>query len=149
MSSTRIRGQEVLIQVSVNNEPQAGSFFKVRDFKISERGDIVEESYLGEVADDLDYQHHGFDGSFTIDNEDALALAFMASIVALEEASEAHPDIVITATYVYRDPSITGVVEIYSDCFMRLSEQNVGGRKEYVQSSFEFKAKTRQLMAVG
>lgn len=146
MGSKRIRGQEALVQVSLDGELQVGTFFKVRDFRVSERGDLVEESYLGELADDLDYQHHGFDGSFTLDNEDAGTIAFLADIVSREQAAEEHPDIVITVTYIYRDPGLDPVTESYSDCVMRRSEQTIGGRKEYVQSSFEFKARTMQVL---
>ena len=146
MGSKRIRGQEALVQVSIDGELQIGSFFKVRDFRTSERGDLVEESYLGELADDLDYMHHGFDGSFTLDNEDAGTLAFLADIVAREQSAEEHPDIVVTVTYIYRDPNLDPVTESYSEVVMRRSEQAIGGRKEYVQSTFEFKARTMQVL---
>ena len=146
MGSRRIRGQEALIQVSVDGELQTGTFFKVRDFRTTERGDLVEEAYLGELADDLDYQHHGFDGSFTLDNEDGSTLEFLADIIAREQNAEEHPSIVITVTYIFRDSDSQTLTEAYSDCVMRRSEQSIGGRKEYVQSSFEFKAKTMQVI---
>lgn len=142
--SSRIRGQEALLTVTVDGERQEGSFFKVRDFRVTPRTDIIEEDYLGELKSDLDIQHHGFDGSFTVDNEDALTISYLSEIIAREENHERHPSIVISVEYVYREPGNLGQIEAYSDCFLKVSEQSIGGRKEYVQTSFEWKAKERQ-----
>lgn len=142
--SARIRGQEALIQITVDDEPRAGSFFKVKDFRSTPRTDLTEEPYLGEQTDDLDTQHHGFDITFSVDNQDAETLRLLDLIVANEEAHIAPPDVVIAVTYLYREPGQLNQTEQYSDGVIKVAEQGIGGRKEYITTGFEAKFKTRQ-----
>ena len=144
--SFRIRGQEALVQINVDGQPQVGSFLKVRDLRITPRMDLMEESYLNEAADDLDIQHHGYDFSFTVDNIDDETLKFLDNIVLREFAHISHPNIVMSVTYSYREPGTTNRTELFMDIVMKISEQSIGGRKEYVQTSFEGKAKTKLLL---
>ncbi len=133
-----------MLQITVDSEQQEGSFFKVRDFRVTPRTDLVEESYLGELTDDLDVQHHGFDGSFTVDNEDERTLSFLSNLIVREENHEAPSDIKIAVEYLYREPGVLATRVTYFAAVMKVAEQGIGGRKEYVQTSFEWKAKSRE-----
>lgn len=144
--SARIRGQEITVRIAVDGQVQEGSFFKVTEFSTTPRADITEESFLGELEDDLDFQHHGFDFSFSIQNEDARPLEFLSSLIDREQDALPHPDITITVIYNYRDSNVQDRVEVYHDVFLKVNEQSFGGRKEYVTTSFEGKAKRRSLL---
>lgn len=153
--ASRIRGQEALLQISVTDDSLAsfeleglltGSFTKVRDLTITQRMDIVEENYLNETFADLDQQLHGYDLSFTIDETDQQALKFM-SLAAYNEENHLPPPLVnITVTYFYRDGQNTSASEVYQDCILKQNDRSIGGRTEYIQNSFEAKAKRRTLI---
>jgi hypothetical protein len=146
--SQRIRGQEISIRVAVDGRVQRGSFFKVTEFAVTPRTDLMEEGFLGELEDDLDIQHHGFDLSFTIQNQDQAALNYLSQIVALEQGHEQHPDIDITVFYAYRgEQGAEDQIEVYHDVFLKVNETSFGGRKEYVTTSFEGKCRRRSLLA--
>ena len=146
--SARLRGSEATISIAVDDGtgafiPQVGSFFKVRDFRNTPRVDLVEEDYLGEVASDLDVQYHGFDGSFTIDMNDRSALDFLSNLVADEQNQVKPRAVLVMVQYKFRDGQLP-IREVFSEAVMKPSEHGLGGRKEYIQTSFEFKAKQRQ-----
>lgn len=157
--SSRIRGQEMSLSISVQDEfaaafqifgQLAGSFFKVRDWTLTPRTDLVEESYLGENFDDLDIQHHGFDFAFTVDELDAAAINFLSLLTFKEENALPPPIIGVSATYIYREqtlvtPTLPHTV-LLSQCVLKQSERSVAGRKEYIQNSFEGKAKQRKVI---
>jgi hypothetical protein len=145
--SQRIRGAEVTIRISVDSETQEGSFFKVTEFTSTPRTDLVEEDFLGELESDLDIQHHGWDFSFTIQNEDQAPLEFLSTIVDREQNQESHPDITMTVIYAYREPGASNRVEVYHDVFLKVNEQGFAGRKEYVTTGFEGKCKRRSLLS--
>lgn len=139
--STVIRGQEVSVQFSVDGVPQSGSFTKLKEFRVSERGEIRELDYLGESTSDLDFQHHGYDISFTVDNEDASTIDYLLSIVAREKSGLAHPKVNMTVVTRYRNPSVASTTVVYKSVVMRAVEHGFSSRKENVTTSFEAKAK--------
>ncbi len=142
----RIRGQEVTIRIAVDGETLTGSFFKCTDFSTTVRSDITETEFLGELESDLDFQHHGFDFGFSIHEEDAQALDYLNTIIEREQAALQHPDITVTVIHQYRDPSVRTKVEVFHDCYLKVNESGFGGRKEFITTSFEGKAKRRSLM---
>lgn len=145
--SQRIRGAEVTIRISVDSELQEGSFFKVTEFTSTPRTDLVEEDFLGELESDLDIQHHGWDFSFTVQNQDETPLEFLSTIIDREQNQERHPDITMTVIYAYREPDASNRVEVYHDVFLKVTEQGFSGRKEYVTTGFEGKCKRRSLLS--
>lgn len=138
--SLRIRGQEVTLRVAVDGQIQEGSFFKATDFTLTERGDLMEEDFLGELESDLDYQHHGYDLSFTVQHQDRKVIDFLQTIVAREANAQAHPTITITVIYAYRTGD-TPAIHVLQEVFLRPTEISFGGRKEYVSTPFEGKCK--------
>jgi hypothetical protein len=157
--SSRIRGQEATVRIKVADEfaaafgifgQLAGSFFKVREFTLTPRTDLVEQEYLGEDFDDLDVQHHGFDFSFTIDELDNAAINFLSLIVFKESAKLPPPVISVAVTYIYRETAIVAPTLPHTEeligCVMKQADRTIGGRKEYIQNSYEGKAKLRQVL---
>lgn len=146
--SLRLRGQEATIRVTVDGFTQSGSWFKVKDFTATPRQDLTEEDYLGELESDLDIQHHGYDLGFSVDIQDRKVIDFITNIVSREQLQQAHPAITITVIYAYRANNGNPVAESYYDVFLKVNETSVGGRKEYISSSFEGKAKKRAVLSI-
>lgn len=139
--SQRVRGQEVTLQVIVDGDVKKGTFTKAMNFNLTPRTDVVETPFLGEVEDDLDIQHHGFDFDFELHQQDDKAYALMQTIVGREQDRLAHPNVNVVVTIGFRslsEPSVTFVLE---QCFMKMDSFGFGGRKEYVTSKFSGKCK--------
>ncbi len=153
--SSRIRGQEAAINITVADEfvipfglegLLTGSFTKIRDFTITPRIDQTEEPYIGETFDDLDQQLHGYDFGFTIDELDTQAVDLL-SLLAFKEGSNLPPPVItVSVSYIYREPNILPRTEILMECILKPSERSIGGRKEYIQNTYEGKCKNRQVI---
>jgi len=147
--SLRIRGAEATLRITVDGESQTGSWLKVKDFKSSARQDIVETDYLGELETDLDLQHHGFDLSFSVDIQDRKVMDFLTKVVDREAIQRAHPSITINVIYAFRGNNGEPVSETFYNVILKVNETSAGGRKDYVNTSFEGKAKKRQVLVLG
>jgi len=141
--STRIRGQEVTLRVTVDGVTLAGSMLKVVDFTATPRSELTESPMLGELEDDIDIQHSGWDMSWTIHERDAVALDLMDSIIRREQDGDQHPQITITVIRAFRDPGVANRVHVYHQCILKSDSENVGGRKEYNTVPFSAKARRR------
>ncbi|HUS27608.1 MAG TPA: hypothetical protein VMZ53_03845 [Kofleriaceae bacterium] len=144
--SQKMRGQELTMRIAVDGVVQPGSMFKLTDFTATPRTEIVEDDYLGEKETDLDIQHHGWDGAFNVDYEDAQAILLCEDILGRESNNEQHPRITITVIYTFRDPTVRGKIAVYRDVFLKQDEESAGGRKEKVKGKFSFKCKSRVIM---
>jgi hypothetical protein len=145
MSNLSIRGQEATLRVAVDGEVQTGSFFNVNDLTVSERGELKEVAYLGELVDKVDYQHNGWDLSFSVNVQDDKALDFLTDIVDREHSAVNHPNITITVMYKFRDGTATRV-EVFYNCALRVNETSFGSRTDYIKTSFEAKAERRTVL---
>lgn len=144
--SQKMRGQELTMRIAVDGVLQNGSMIKLTDFTATPRTDIVEDDYLGEKETDLDIQHHGWDGSFNIDYEDAKGIELCEEILGRESNNEQHPRITITVIYTFREAGQRGKIGVYRDVFLKQDEEGAGGRKEKVKGKFSFKCKKRVIM---
>ncbi len=143
---TRIRGQEATIRISTVdhlgvNLPLEGSFFKVRDFTWNVDDEIKKDGFLGEIADDLDHQVHGFDGSFSIDKADGAATAYTRRLVAASLASVAPPIATIMVISKFRDVGIPRDKVIFAEGILRMATEAIASRKDFVNNAFEWSAK--------
>ena len=136
--SLRQRGIEITVRISVDGQVQTGSFFKVKSMTITPRGEITEEDYLGEDVSDLDQRHDGYDFAFEIDEQDSKSIRYVDTLVAREEAHTKQPDITITVLNRYREAGERSVAEVLYDV-----QRGFSGRKEYVGSKYEGKAKKK------
>ena len=139
--SQRIRGAEASLNLIVDGDLKGGSFAKVKSFNLTPRTDVVETSYLGEVEDDLDVQHHGYDFDFEIDQLDAKAYDLLQVIVAREKLRLPHPAINLVATLRFRSLLEPSKVFVLESCFIKLDAFSFAGRKEYIGAKFSGKCK--------
>ena len=147
--SARIRGQEIAARLSFEGQPLGGSFFKITEFTATPRSDLTEEPFIGELEDDLDFQHHGWDFSFTVQIDDHQTIDFLTRIVTREQDAAPHPKIVLTLFYTFREPSALPRTAVYRDVFLKVSEEGFSGRKDFVTNGFEGKAKKRIMFGPG
>lgn len=145
--SAKLRGQEARIFVSVEGQPQKGSWFKVTDFTVRPRQDIVEDDYLGEDETDLDFQHHGYDVSFTCHQVDASQEQYLQDLVDNEKQHRRPLRVTITVLYTYREPGAGGRAAVYHSGLLKMNESGFKGRKERVSVEMDGKFKTRELIA--
>lgn len=145
MSDT-LRGQEITIRIAVDGQVQTGSFFRVTEFSVTERGDLTEEDYLGEDESEIDYQHHGFDFSFGVNLRDAKTLEFLRDLIDRQRTRRAYPAITMTVFYNFRGGGDRDRVEVYNRVFLRPTERGFSGRKEHVTERFEGKCRAVNLM---
>lgn len=145
----RIRGQEITIQFFADGVRLGGSFYKVTDFTATPRTDLNEEDFLGEDASDIDTQHHGWDFSGTLHNVDAATINFLSNLVDREVGQLQPQEIVVNVTRKFREPTAVPrvVTENYYGAQMKLTEDGFSGRKDYVTTGFEGKAKYRRVFA--
>lgn len=146
--SARIRGEEVTIRVAVDGDPIPGSMFKVEDFTITPRTDLVEDDFLGETESDLDIQHHGFDLAWSIQTQDARAIDLCDDIIGREQNNLQHPDITITVMYAYRERGERARALVFRGCFLKEDETGHGGRKDRVVVKYQAKAKRRSTLTL-
>ena len=142
----RIRGQEATIRITTVNSlgvvlPLVGSFFKVRDFTWNPNGEIKADGFVGEVADDLDHQNHGFTGSFSIDKADSAATDYTRLLIAADLSSIAPPIATIMVTYKFRDQGVPREKLIFAEGILMMASESIAGRKEFVNNAFEWQAK--------
>jgi hypothetical protein len=147
--SQRLRGQEAQLRVAVDGVVQPGSMFKVKDFEFTPRQDITETPFCGEDEDDLDFQHHGWDLSWSIEMQDAVALDLMTKIIQRELDHGAHPKITVTVIYTFREGALAGggrVVSYHTDMKLKQGAEGAGSRKDYVGVKYEAKCKKRDVL---
>jgi len=139
--SQRIRGQEATIQVIVDGDLKSGSFAKLTSFNLTPRTDLVETPFLGEVEDDLDIQHHGYDFDFELHQQDSKAYDLLQTIVEREQDRLIHPSVNLVVTMAYRSVTEPARTFILEKCFMKLDSMGFGGRKDYITAKFSGKCK--------
>lgn len=140
------RGQEGTLRITVDGVVQAGSFVKVKNFKVTPQTTISRQQYLGEDKADLDISHDGVDFSFEVDNVDAKTLEFLHTIVTREENRLAHPVINLAFISKYRAGSAPTKTLVMYESFMKVDDHNVGGRTEIVTTSFSGMSKRSALV---
>jgi len=141
--TTRIRGQEITVTISVDGQQLEGSMFNVESFTLTPRQEVIAQGFLGRTADEHDFRHDGYDFSFTVQEQDPAVQNFLTDIVSRNDTQERHPTITIAVRRTWRNPSIAPTTEILSDVFMKLDESSFADRKEYVTSTFSGSCKTR------
>lgn len=146
--STRIRGAEVTLRLAVDGVVQNGSMVKVTEFTAAPRQDLEELDYLGEDESEIDFQHHGYDLSWSVDMKDEIPLQILQDLVARQTSRDKHPRIVMTVIYNFRSGSGgSNHTEVYHRLKLKISEQGFGGRKESVKVGFEAKGRKKSLVS--
>lgn len=145
--STRIRGQEVTLRLTVDGKVLKGSMIKVTEFTANPRQDLEELPYMGEDEDEIDFQHHGYDLSWTVDVNDEIPLELLQTLIQRQVDRDSHPRISMAVIYNFRKGSGgKNKVEIYHKLKIKVSEQGFQGRKESVTVGFEAKGRKKSLV---
>lgn len=142
--SLRTRGAETFVQLVFDGQLLAGSFSQVENFKVTPRADLTDTGFLGETEDEPDIMFHGYDFSFSIQEQDNAAFDIWDQVVANLAAGIALPVIDVMVVKRYRDPGVKAVTHTYQRCVLKLDSQDHGSRKDYLKSMFSGKCKTRK-----
>lgn len=140
-ASTRIRGQEVTLQMVVNGQLKAGSFTQVESFKWTPRDELSESDFMGEHESENDFMHHGVDFNFVCHEKDSAITDLYLTLVENDRQGLAHPVINMIAIYKYRDQSQPSKTLLFQNCVVKLDDSDFGDRKSYVKNSFSGKCK--------
>jgi hypothetical protein len=146
--SLKTRGRGANIRITADGDLQAGSMIKVRDFTATPRSTIDEDDYLGEDETDLDFQHHGWDVSFSIDTIDDASINYVDDQITRFQKHQRPADITMTVIYTFSDPSIPGRAALFHLGFVKQDEESFGGRKEIIRGKYSGKFKRRELLNV-
>ncbi len=140
--SQRNRGSEITAQVLVDGDLKGGSWTKVLDFELSPKQDVTETGFLGELEDDHDFQHMGYDFSFTCQEIDQKLRDVMLDLVAREQARAAYPAIQIVITIKHRAGQNGQEVMVLENCVMKFDSISWSNKKDYVTTKISGKCKT-------
>lgn len=136
-----IRGQEVSVTLVLDGVPQGGSFAKMEQFTATPNTELQANDYIGEVLQVPDKQHHGWDFNWTMREQDRRVLDAYQEILDAEEESRPQPVVHIVITTKYRSPEEPSTTIVIQDAVLKLDSYDIGGRAEYVKSTWSGKAR--------
>lgn len=139
----RIRGQETSLTFVVDGVQKDGSFSKVRNWKITPRAELTESDFVGEDESEIDFMHHGFDGSCDVDMLDDGVLSLYDLCVERQRAKLPQPQITVIALHKFRSVSMAPRTDVCVGVKLKLDGHEVGDRKSYVKDSISFKFKRK------
>lgn len=142
-TSESLKGEHHTISIIIDGVTQAGSFAKLESFDWRPDAEIKKSDFVGEESSEGDLQYNGADFSFAIQEKDAAPLQFWDSIVAKIQNGEMSPDIVVSVTKSYRDPSMIPKTIVFESAVIKLDSMSVK-RKEFTMYNFSgFASKAR------
>lgn len=139
--SQRNRGSEITAQVIIDGDLLKGSWAKVMEWNISPRQEISETGFMGEIEDDLDFSHHGYDFDMSFQEIDGSLRDVLIQFVALEQSRGRYPDVQIVLTFKHRagqDGSETIVLENVKFKFDSISGAS---KKDFINTKISGKFK--------
>lgn len=139
--SQRNRGSEITAQVIIDGDLKGGSWAKVLEWTITPRQEVSETGFAGELEDDLDFSHHGFDFDMSFQEIDGKLRDVLIDLVAREKARAKYPDIQIILTFKHRagqDASETVVLENVKFKFDSISGAS---KKDFISTKISGKFK--------
>jgi hypothetical protein len=141
----RIRGQEVTVMLVVDGNQQVGSFAKTERFKWNPMADLESSDFVGESTSEPDVQHHGYEFSFTVHQMEGNALAVWQNIANQLAAGGVLPNVSLVAVKKFRDPSLVPETVVFQRVALKLDDEDVGGRKDYVKNGFSGRCRSIQV----
>lgn len=144
MASKSTKGLHRTVALITNGVTQAGSFAKVRSFSVKPDATVSKTDHLGATTSVVDLMHHGWDGNFTIEEEDQSAALVYEGIAQAAVDGTTPPRISLMEIRRYVDPALIPQTFIYEDVILKLDEEAASGRKEYNTASFTFAATNRK-----
>lgn len=144
MASKSTKGLHRTLVLVVEGVQKQGSFAKARTFEASPDASIMKTEHLGESESEVDLMHHGWDGKFSIEEEDAEAAKVYEKYVAASADGTTMPRISLMEIRRYVDPAILPETFLYEEMVLKLDNETAAGRKDYNLASFSFAAKRRK-----
>lgn len=144
MPSKSTKGLHRTLALVVDGVQQVGSFAKARSFEANPDASINKTDHLGEAESEVDLMHHGWDGKFTIEEEDAAAAKVYEKYVTASAAGTTMPRVSLMEIRRYVDPAIKPETFLYEEMVLKLDSESSSGRKDYNTASFTFAAKRRK-----
>lgn len=139
--SQRTRGSEVTAQVIIDGDLKNGSWAKVTEWSITPRQEVQETGFMGELEDDLDFMHHGYDFDMSFQELDQKLRDVLLDLVSREQARSAYPDVQITLTIKHRAGS-PGETLVLENCVFKFDSITGASKKDFVATKISGKFKT-------
>lgn len=130
----RIKGQDVVVQILQNNEV-VQQLADIRNFEMTPKFEKLEEQYLGQFSKKYDEIFHGLDFKLDLHLESS-AIFTLVDAIKRRSTDRTGGDTRINITARLNFPSGGTRNITLVDCFFEDVPFTVGGRSEYVQSSF-------------
>lgn len=130
----RLKGQDVVVQI-VQSGNVVQQLADIRNFEVTPKFEKLEEQYLGQFSKKYDEIFHGLDFKLDLHLESDAIFALVDAIKRRStNRTGGATNINITATLNFPN-GVPRKITFY-DCFFEDVPFTVGGRSEYVQSSF-------------
>ncbi len=144
--SQRTRGSESTAQVIIDGDLKNGSWAKVLDWSFSPRQDVTETGFVGNLEDDLDFMHNGYDFEMSLQEIDRKLRDVLLDLVAREEARAAYPDVQIVLTLRHRAGNDGTETLVFENVKFKFDSIGSGSKKDYITTkiSGKFKKLSRQ-----
>ncbi len=139
--SQRNRGSEVTAQVIVDGDLKGGSWAKVLEWNITPRQEISETGFQGELEDDLDFSHHGYDMDMSFQEIDGNLRDVLIDFVAREKARAAYPDIQILLTIKHRAGQDGSETLVLSGVKFKFDSISGASKKDFINTKISGKFK--------
>jgi Txe/YoeB family toxin of Txe-Axe toxin-antitoxin module len=132
----RIKGQDVVVQI-MSGGNVVSQFADIRNFEVTPKFEKLEEQYLGETSKRYDEIFHGVDFKMDVHLETEAVFTFVNAIKTRAQSRAgvgAAAVINIQATLYFGNGQKRNVT--LANCYFEDIPFSVGGRSEYVQTSF-------------
>jgi len=141
--SQRNRGSEVTAQVIIDGDLKNGSWAKVTEWSVSPRQEVQETGFMGELEDDLDFMHHGYDFDMSFQELDQKLRDVLLDLVAREQARAAYPDVQITLTFKHRNGNNNGASEtlVLENVVFKFDAITGASKKDFIATKISGKFK--------
>lgn len=126
----RLKGQEVKLQVVVNNAVQT-TLTDIRNFEMTPKFTKLDEQYLGETSKRYDEIFDGVDFKFDLHFEDPGVLNFIDTVKKRAQRQTPGTKINVQATLAFATGTNARI--ILNDCFFEDLPISFGGREQYGQ----------------
>lgn len=134
----RVKGQEVSVQLVTNSEVES-EITEIMDFNATYEFEEIQQGYLGQKADDVDYIFKIISGKFSAHMHNDSAMDYAQKIK--DKAQRKTPDFVFNIVGVFEFPDGTVRSLTIPDVAFGPIPIEVGSRGDYVKVDFQFKAK--------
>ena len=139
--SQRNRGSEATAQVIVDGDLKSGSWAKVTTWTITPRQEVSETGFQGELEDDLDFSHHGFDFDMEFQEIDGKLRDVLIDLVNREKARSRYPDIQIVLTIKHRAGQDASETLMLENVVLKFDSISSSSKKDFVSTKISGKFK--------